>query len=104
MSKTQQTEQDESKFIKLEKPIKAHDEEIDALVLRKPTGKDVRELGLPYRIGSDESVNMNADIVAKYVSRLAAIPMSSVDMMTPVDMNAACWAVAGFFMDSTAKS
>ncbi len=90
-------------MIALTQPIKAHDETVESLTLRRPTGKDVRELGYPYKISADESVSLQADVIARYIERLAAIPRSSVDQMDPVDLNAAAWAVAGFFLGSAAS-
>jgi hypothetical protein len=81
-------------------PIQAHGAEVDVLTLRRPTGKDVRELGFPYKLGGDESVVLSTEVIAKYISRLAAIPMSSVDQLEPSDMNDLGWVIAGFFLNS----
>ncbi|HAT1584057.1 TPA: phage tail assembly protein [Citrobacter farmeri] len=89
------------KEIKLSKPIRAHGEDVHVLELREPTGKDVRELGFPYTTTGDAGVKLDAGTVAKYVSRLADIPLSSVDSMTPSDLNAISWEVAGFFLGTS---
>ncbi|CAM7655329.1 Phage tail assembly protein [Citrobacter portucalensis] len=66
----------------------------------EPTGKDVRELGYPYQMNQDESVRLLAHVVSKYIVRLAKVPQSSVDQMSPADLNAAAWLVAGFFLQA----
>ncbi len=89
------------KEITLTKPVKAHGEDVHVLELRDPTGKDVRELGFPYQLSADASVMINAGVVAKYVSRLASIPPSSVDDMAPADLNTLSWEIAGFFLGAS---
>lgn len=84
--------------ITLAAPIKAHGEDVSTLTLRRPEGKDVRELGMPYKLMADESMIIQTDAVARYVSRLAAVPLSSVDQLDPVDFNTLAWTVAGFFL------
>ncbi|ASV33128.1 hypothetical protein CJJ18_02390 [Candidatus Williamhamiltonella defendens] len=87
----------EPKTLMLARPIQAHGETVTVLEFREPTGKDVRELGYPYQLGQDDAVKLLAGVTAKYVSRLSDIPLSSVDTMSPADLNAAGWQVAGFF-------
>lgn len=84
----------------LAKPIPAHGETLHVLEFSDPTGRDVRELGFPYQMNQDESIKLQAHIVARYVSRLAKVPLSSVDEMSPADLNAAGWLVAGFFLQA----
>lgn len=85
----------------LTKPIQAHGETISVLELREPTGKDVRELGFPYVTTGDAGVRLDAGVVAKYIARLGNIPPSSVDTMSPADLNAISWEVAGFFLGTS---
>lgn len=86
---------------KLSKPIKAHGDEITELVLSEPTAKDVRELGYPFMAmpGANgvAEPKLYPDIGAKYISRLAKIPMSSVDQLTPGDLFVLHSEVCGFF-------
>lgn len=86
---------------KLSKPIKAHGEELFELVLAEPTGKDVRELGYPFMAvpgaGGVAEPKLYPDIGAKYISRLAKIPMSSVDQMAPGDLFVLHSEICGFF-------
>ena len=82
------------------KPSTAHGETLSVLEFDEPTGKDVRELGYPYQMNQDESVRLLAHVVSKYIVRLAKVPQSSVDQMSPADLNAAAWLVAGFFLQA----
>ncbi|AIJ07311.1 phage tail assembly protein [Edwardsiella anguillarum] len=91
------------KEIKLSKSIRAHGEDIHVLEMREPTGKDVRELGFPYMTSSDAGVKMDSGVIAKYISRLAGIPPSSVDEMQPADLNTISWDILGFFLGTSAQ-
>ncbi|MCW0137447.1 phage tail assembly protein [Escherichia coli] len=83
--------------MRLKRPITAHGETLSVLGLMSPPGSDVRELGYPYQMNQDESVRLLAHVVSKYIVRLAKVPQSSVDQMSPADLNAAAaWLVAGF--------
>ncbi|EGZ6657210.1 phage tail assembly protein [Escherichia coli] len=84
----------------LNQPVSAHGETISVLEFQEPTGKDVRELGYPYQMNQDESIKLQAHIIAKYIVRLAGVPLSTVDQMTPGDLNTAGWLVAGFFLQA----
>ena len=46
----------------------------------------------------DESIKLQAHIIAKYIVRLANVPLSTVDQMSPGDLNSAGWLIAGFFL------
>lgn len=84
--------------LELGHPITAHGETLSVLEFNEPTGKDVRELGYPYQMNQDESIKLQAHIITKYIVRLANVPLSTVDQMSPGDLNAAGWLVAGFFL------
>lgn len=90
--------------IKLSKPITAHAEEVSEITLREPTTEDIIDIGLPHLIilGNDEStgVEVRQKVVAKYISKLAGIPMSSVRSLAPKDFSACTAAVMGFFGES----
>lgn len=83
----------------LSKPITAHGEEVTSLTLKKLGPSDARALkALPYYIAADESVRIDVDVGAKFIVKMAGIPMSSVDQLDLADLNALCWKVAGFFL------
>lgn len=85
----------------LSKPIKAHGEEVHELDLAEPTAKDVRELGYPFMAlpGADGQADFKLypDIGAKYIARLAKVPLSSVDQLAPGDLMVLHTEICGFF-------
>ncbi len=95
-------------MIVLSKPITAHGEEVDQITLRQPTTADLIDLGQPMRLlpgnGLDEAaIEVRMNVVANYVARLAAIPLSSVKALSLSDFGKATQAVLGFFGDGTAQ-
>lgn len=89
-----------AKEFTLSRPIRAHGDDRTTLTLAEPTGKDVREIGLPYKMGADEAIVFDMDKVARYIVRLAGIPMSSVDAMSPADLTRLALEITGFFSAS----
>lgn len=86
--------------ITLSKAITAHGADVTELELREPTGKDVQELGFPYIVlmnGDDQALQIQVKTVGKYVSRLAAVPPSSIDQLSAGDLSALAGAVLSFF-------
>lgn len=88
--------------IQLNQPIKAHGEEVSQLTLREPTTKDVIELGLPTLIiiggdGKSTGVEVRQAVVARYIMRLAAIPLGAVESMSMNDFSVCTATVMGFF-------
>jgi len=91
-----------SAVIPLSKPIKAHGDEVSEISLREPTTKDIIELGLPTLIipgadGQSTGVEIRQPVVARYICRLAAIPMGSVESLAVKDFSLCTAAVMGFF-------
>jgi hypothetical protein len=91
-----------STTIKLSRTIKAHGEEVDEVTLREPATKDLMEIGLPMLIitgadGQSTGIEIRQPVIARYISRLAAIPMGSVESMTIKDFSLCSAAVMGFF-------
>lgn len=87
--------------IPLSRPIQAHGEEVTELDLREPTGEDVIALGYPYLIviGDDDSqaMEIRAKVIARYVAKLAGIPPSAINKVSPGDFSRLTGAVMGFF-------
>ena len=95
-------------MIVLSTPITAHGEEVDQITLRQPTTADLIDLGQPMRLlpgnGLDEAaIEVRMNVVANYVARLAAIPLSSVKALSLSDFGKATQAVLGFFGDGKAQ-
>lgn len=89
------------KTIKLSQPIKAHGEEVSELELSEPTTKDVMELGYPYLVvpsDTDETgIELRPKVAGRYISRLAKIPMSSVEQLAIADLQLLQGEIMGFF-------
>lgn len=85
----------------LSKPITVHGEEVTELELREPTGEDVIALGFPYLIvlgdGDEQAIEMRPKVISRYASRLAGIPPSSLNKISPADFSVVTGAVIGFF-------
>ncbi len=84
----------------LTKPIMAHDEEVIELELKEPSTKLTRRLGLPYRLDERGIPYPVADVAANFIVRLAGIPSSSVDELSPVDFNNLALIIISFFLSS----
>ena len=90
-------------------PINAHGEEVGQISLRPPTTADLIDLGQPMRLlpgnGLDEAaIEVRMNVVAHYVARLAAIPLSSVKALSLSDFGKATQAVLGFFGEGKAEA
>ena len=87
--------------LQLTKPITAHGKEIFEITLREPNTEDVREFGSPFLVVPYDTDNMaieiRASIVAKFIMRLAGIPLSSVDKLCIKDFFNCQKVVLGFF-------
>jgi len=90
-----------STVIPLTKPIPAHGEEISSLTLRDPSSEDVMDLGYPFLVQVGDSgttgLEMRPKVVARYVSKLGQIPLSSVGKLDIPDLMKCQAAVMGFF-------
>lgn len=81
--------------------IKAHGEELTSLTLRDLGPGDARAVrALPYYIAADESVRLDPEACAKYIVKMAGIPLGSVDQLHPADFNGLAWRAASFFLNS----
>ena len=95
--------------IQLKKPIKAHGEEVSEITLREPVTKEVIEIGQPMLIivgdeGKSTGIEIRQRVVARWVSKLAGIPMSSVEALSLGDYSRCTAAVMGFFGDGDGET
>lgn len=91
--------------VRLSKAISAHGAETHILEFREPNGDDIMECGMPFDIimeGKKQRIVINTASVGEYISRLAAIPPSSVKLMKAPDFNECFNKVMGFFGDMKA--
>lgn len=84
----------------LKKPVTAHGETVDKLELAEPDSKMVMELGYPYlAIAGDAGagVQLQPKIAAKYLSRLAQVPISTIEKLPIPDLQFLHGWLMGFF-------
>lgn len=84
--------------VKLLEPIEINGETVESIQLRRPDGKDIREFGFPYRFSTDDGeIAINAKVCARYISRLGALPSSTIDRLSPADFQELCTKILSFF-------
>lgn len=91
----------------LVKAIKAHGEEVNEVTLRRPSSKEIKQIGrMPYLLDDGGKPTPNMAVISDYLVVCLAIPESSVDQLELVDLNQLTWAVIGFFLnaESTAST
>lgn len=91
----------------LTKAIKAHGQEVSEVTLRRPTAKEVRQIGrVPYLLDDGGKPTPNMAVISDYLVVCLGIPESSVDQLELLDLNKLTWAVIGFFLnaESTAST
>ena len=74
-------------------PVQAQGKTLDALIMRRPKGKDLKEC--------DDKSSMA--MTAKLVARLAGVPPSTIDGMDGADFTAAASGVA-YFLDRSPRT
>lgn len=82
--------------ITLSRPVEAHGEAIKTLSLREPNAGDIKVCGYPLQISDGAAIPV-AGAICKYIARLANVPPSTVDKLTPADFNACLTAIVDFF-------
>lgn len=68
----------------LKKPIAAHGDQVSELLLDEPDSKLVMELGYPYLViesGGDGAVQLQPKVAARYIVRLAKVPLTTVEKL-----------------------
>ena len=90
--------------MKLTTPVQANGKEISELTFRKPNGKDIAENGVPFSSEVTKSGGQRQHIdsaaIAGYISSLAGIPPSSVNMLSAEDFMSAMTEIMSFFVPS----
>lgn len=87
--------------LKLRKKVVANGEEVMEIVFREPTAADIERIGNPVLVGMYENVpkiHFDSAIMTQMMSRLAAVPPSTIRGMHPKDWNNGAWLLANFFM------
>lgn len=91
----------------LVKAIKAHGKDVSEVTLRRPTSKEVKQIGrMPYLLDDGGKPTPNMAVISDYLVVCLGIPESSVDQLELLDLNKLTWAVIGFFLnaESTAST
>ena len=94
-------------IVRLSKPIIHGEDSLAEIELRDPIVDDVAELGYPFLVVSGDNgtgIELRPKVVLKYVSRLAAIPPSSLKTLSLGDLSALQNAVMGFFGEEAETS
>ena len=95
---------DEPEFIVeyvLAKPIKAFDEELAIIKLRKPTGADLIRVGNPvlfYPHADPIKIEHDMPKMVTMMSRLSGIPVASLERMSTEDLLGIAWSLSPFFI------
>jgi hypothetical protein len=91
----------EKLVFKLSKPITAYGKEVLVLEMRKPTVKDIIEIGDPVKVSLDydkfSTPEYDMDKMAAMICRLASIPTAALYEMSPRDLKGLCVVLAPFF-------
>lgn len=88
--------------LELARPISSAGETLHSLELKEPCAKDIAESGFPYTAKETGEVSIDAKACRLLLAKIAAIPPSSVDQLSPADFQEACILIVGFFQRSTA--
>lgn len=89
--------------LKLRAPIEAHGQTLHVLELRDPNTDDAIEVDkMPYTLNEKGRVQPLPGVAAQYLSRMAAVPPSSIAQLHLADFNDAAWIVANFFWQPAA--
>lgn len=86
--------------ITLDVPVQAHGEMVSKLTFRRPTGADIMAVGeeLPITINWDTGVvSPRPKTMGDMMSRLAAVPPSTIKAMDAKDWSTCAHALIGFF-------
>lgn len=88
--------------VKLSRPITAHGEEVSEITLREPTAEDVMQVGSPQLLipsadGESVGIEIRGKVIGQYISRLGAIPMSSVKALPIGDFTRCQGEIMNFF-------
>lgn len=88
--------------IVLRKPVMAHGEEVKELIFREPTGGDIAMCGNPVIIHmmgqSEPKLLFDAQAMEAMMSRLAAVPPSTIKNMDSRDWESGAYLLSRFFM------
>ena len=82
-----------SKTYRLEKPIKYGDDELTELTIEEPNAGQIAELGYPF----DMKSNIIPKVVLDYLTKLTALPPSTIKQLSARDFMQLSGVVVSFF-------
>lgn len=85
-------------IVKLKKPIEAHGNTLEELVIGEPTGQLVVQLGEPYVLTADQGIREIPSITVNYIVKLCKIPRSAAESLAPGDRKAVFLHLLPFLM------
>lgn len=86
----------------LRRPVAAHGEEVDHLELAEPDTRMVMDLGYPFLVVTGDAgagVQLQPKVAARYLSRLAGVPVSTIERLAISDLQELQAWLMGFFGD-----
>lgn len=89
-------------IVKLDSPIQHGDEELTELCFRAMTTEDINRCGYPLKLYEDGGSLPQPQVISALISRLAKVPPSVVNKISPKDYNKCLAAVLGFLGDAEA--
>ncbi len=92
------------KSYKLKEKITVAGVETSEIEFRDPTTRDVRALGMPYKIGVDGTVQMNMDVCAKYIAQLSNLTDGDVDKLPVEEFTELSMEIIAFLGGQTART
>lgn len=90
----------------LKKPIPAHGDQVTELAFDEPNTELVLELGYPYLVlesGGEGAVQLQPKVAARYIVRLAKVPISTVHKLPISDLQALQGWLMGFFGEGASE-
>jgi hypothetical protein len=91
----------------LKKPVPAHGDQLQELVLAEPDSRMVMDLGYPYLVienGGEGGVQLQPKVAGRYLMRLAQVPLSTIEKLAISDLQQLQAWLMGFFGEGEAET
>ncbi len=87
------------KTYKLNTPVTWGEKEVTEVVVRPPTGKQIREIGqFPFSYDQSGRAYILTEVCCKYISKCSALPPSVVEQLGAYDLSVLSQAYCSFFL------
>ena len=94
-------------ILPLRTPIPVYTDKVAELRLRRPTGRDLIQIGNPVifdPVSEPPVIQHDMPRMAAMLARLSEIPASSIEKLEPEDLVDAAWAVTPFFIPRASRA